>query len=101
MTAFHILAVPPTKARATESRASFIIIMKYLRGHPVGCADEGLPLAQSGRDLGGHAEVRELDLAAVGQQNVGPLDIAMHLAHRVEVDQTLQSLAGDEGDLFL
>lgn len=43
---------------------------------PVGSADEGVPLLDGLRDLGGHSEVRELDRAITGQQDIGSLQRA-------------------------
>ena len=45
----------------------------YLWCHPVGCSDERLPLAEGGRDLGRDAEVGQLDVTALRQQDVGAL----------------------------
>ena len=75
--------------------------MSHLRRHPVGRSDEGLPLPQRGGDLRGDAEVGQLDLALVREQDVGALDVAVHLAHGVEVRQPLKSLAAHERDLLL
>ncbi len=46
------------------------------------------------------AEVGELDLAPIREEDVGALDVPMHLAHGVQVDQTLQRFSAHEGDLF-
>ena len=50
--------------------------------------------------------VRTLHLAPlmtylVGEEDVRALDVPVHLAHGVEVRQTLQRLAGHERDLLL
>ncbi len=75
--------------------------MPDLRRHPVGRPDEALPLAQGGRDLRRDAKVRQLHLAPVREEDVGTLDVPVHLAHGVEVGQALKRLAAHEGDLLL
>ncbi len=72
----------------------------YLRRHPIWRPNEALPLAQRGRDLRGHAEVCELDFPFVRQQNVGTLNVSMHLAHGVQIRESLKSLPTHEGDLL-
>ena len=68
--------------------------------HPVRSSDEGLSFSQGRRDLSRDAEVGELDLAPIREEDVGALDVPMHLAHGVQVDQTLQRFSAHEGDLF-
>ena len=46
-------------------------------------------------------KIGQLDLALVRQQDVGALDVSVHLSHGVEVGQALQGLAAHEGDLLL
>ena len=73
----------------------------YLRSHPIGSPDERFSLVYRGGDLGADAEIRQLDVAALGEQDVGALDVAVHFAHVVEVGETEEGLAAHVRDLDL
>lgn len=75
--------------------------MDYLRGHPKWCTDEGPAFSQSGRNLGRNAKVGQFDVTSLSQQNIGALDVAVHLAAAVQVGQAQQSLFAHESDLGL
>ncbi len=43
------------------------------------------------RSLSADPEVRELDLRGLGEQDIRPLDVSVHLLHGVQVGQALQT----------
>ncbi len=58
-----------------------------LRGHPVGGADEGVPLLIVLPVLGGHAKVRNLDTALRGEEHIPRLQVPVDDAVPVQVRQ--------------
>lgn len=42
----------------------------------------------------------ELDVAVLGEQDVGPLDVPVHLAHVVQVGQALERFPAHVGNLL-
>lgn len=49
--------------------------------------------------LCGNTKVGELDLADLGKENIGRLDVSVNLAFGVQVFETAQKLAADDGDV--
>jgi hypothetical protein len=43
------------------------------------------------RSLSADPEVRELDLRGLGEKDIRPLDVSVHLLHGVQVGQTLHT----------
>ena len=87
---------PCASSRAVMPRepdVSFVIIARLLddfRGHPEGCADEGVLLGHCGGELAGDAEVCKLDLSVGAQENIGSY-----------VKGSAWSLLGDQTQLLL
>lgn len=73
-------------------------LLDDLRRHPERSADEGVTLGFYVGELGGNTEICELDLARLGQQHIGCLDVTMDLALGVEVFQPQQQLPADDGN---
>ena len=71
-----------------------------LRGHIVGCADEGSGFAL-GAEFAGYAEVAELDLAVAAEEDVGRFDVTVNDLAGVEVGESVEDTFGDLAkDLF-
>ena len=62
--------------------------------HPVGCTDEGVPLAHGVAQLCRHAKVSNFDLPGICQQDVAALDITMHLKQSQTCNQRDIAQAG-------
>ena len=62
-------------------------LLDDLGRHPVRRADERVALGHGGRQLRGHAKVRQLHRAALAQQDVAALDVAVHLAAPTQAPQ--------------
>lgn len=60
---------------------------------------EALPFIYCGRDLSRDPKVRQLDIAVLRQQDIRTLDVPMHLAHGVQVLQSLERLPAHVRDL--
>ena len=69
------------------------------RGHPEGCADEGMP--ERIAELRSYSEISELHLSRGGEEDVGGFDIPVDLALAVQVVEAEQELAADDGDVGL
>jgi hypothetical protein len=68
-----------------------------LWGHPERGPNECVP--QSRRELGGDTEIGELDFSRSGEKNVGGFDITVDGALVVEVVETEEEFAADDGDV--
>ena len=73
----------------------------HLRRHPEGSADKSVPLRSGVRQLPGHTKVSELDVAHVGEQHVGSLDVSVQLPLLVQVVKPLDHLPQDDRDVLL
>ena len=61
-----------------------------LRGHPVGGADEGVPLPDGLVQLSAHPEVHQLHIGVLRQQHVLALDVAVDDVVAVQLLQSLR-----------
>ena len=74
---------------------NYIIILSflaYLRGHPIGCADERIASPNCPVELRAHAEINELDLGVIREEDVLTLDVSVDHFAVVQVSQTAQDL---------
>jgi len=71
------------------------------KGEGAPLTDKGAALGHGGSELASDAKVRELDLAAVGEQHVGRLDVPVDLGLRVQILEALEHLVHDGGDALL
>ena len=76
------MSVPPENYLHDDRRIAHLVIVgsvaerlahDHLGRHPVGGADEGVPLLIVLPVLGGHPEVRDLDAALGGEEHVARL----------------------------
>jgi hypothetical protein len=76
-------------------------LLDHLGSHPEGGADEGVALRLHVGQLGSDAKVGQLNLAGLGEEDVGGLDVAVDFAFGVEIVEAEEELAADDGDLDL
>jgi hypothetical protein len=69
--------------------------------HPKGRADAGVGLGDGVGELLRHSEIGDLDGAQAVEEDVAGLDVAVDDVHGVEVEQPLERLLEDVGDLIL
>lgn len=61
--------------------ATLALHRSHFRCHPIRCSDEAPSLVDRGRDLGGHSKIGQLNVARFSEEDVGSLDVPMHLVH--------------------
>ena len=76
-------------------------LLDDLGSHPEGRSDDGVPLGHGVCQLAGDAEIRELGVPGVVEKDVAGLDVAVDLASRVQIGETVQGVSKDSRDLRL
>ena len=83
------------------SLVTVAVLLDDLGGHPEGGPDEGVALGLDVCELGGTAEVGKLDLARVGKEDIGGLNVTVDLAFGVKIFEAAEEFATDDGDVGL
>lgn len=74
-------------------------LLDDLRRHPEGRSDKGIALRLDVGELGGDSEIGQFDLSTRRQEHVGGLDIAVDLALSMQVLESQEELAADDGNV--
>lgn len=87
--------------RPNISLETVAILLNDFWGHPKGRSDKGVPLRLDIGQLRSDTEVSEFDLASLGKEDIGGLDISVDFAFAVEILDTKEELAAHDGDVIL
>lgn len=82
-------------------RVVVLVLQDHFGRHPEGRADERTAFVHRIGQLLGHAEVRELHITVLGEQNVRRFDVAVDLLLGVQVLQAFENFTQDDGDVLL